>query len=96
MKTKLIITGFFWFITLANLMACPVCDKRQPKGFAGITHGTGPEGAFDYWMLYGSIAVVVLTLLLFVRFLIWPDRRTAETHVMHRLKQQHFIDWNHE
>ena len=91
MKTKLISTGFFWFIALASLMACPVCDKRQPKGFAGITHGTGPESAFDYWMLYGSMAVVVLTLLLFVRFMIRP-----ETRAMNRLKQQHFIDWNHE
>ena len=91
MKTKLISTGFFWFITLASLIACPVCDKRQPKGFAGITHGTGPESAFDYWMLYGSMAVVVLTLLLFVRFMVRP-----ETRAMNRLKQQHFIDWNHE
>ncbi|MBC8156528.1 MAG: hypothetical protein H7Z72_26900 [Bacteroidetes bacterium] len=89
MKTySLTILG--WLLTTVAL-ACPICDKRQPKGFAGITHGTGPEGAFDYWMLYGSIAVVVLTLLLFVRFMIRP-----ETRAMYRLKQQHFIDWHHE
>ncbi|MDB5241381.1 MAG: hypothetical protein JWP57_2006 [Spirosoma sp.] len=95
MKTSLTAL-FLGLITFTSLLACPVCDKRQPKGFAGITHGTGPEGTFDYCMLYGSIAVVVLTLLLFIRFMIRPDRRTAETRTMYRLKQQHFIDWNHE
>ena len=92
MKTKLIITGFFWFLTTATtLMACPVCEKRQPAGFANITHGTGPEGAFDYWMLYGSIGVVILTLLLYIRFIIRP-----ETAAMRHLKQHGFADWNHE
>ncbi|MCY7356434.1 MAG: hypothetical protein LH609_03020 [Rudanella sp.] len=89
MKTYLI-TGFFWLIA-TTLSACPLCDKRQPKGFAGITHGTGPEGAFDYWMLYGSIAVVVLTLLLFIRFMIRPD-----TIAMNHLKRHSFPDWQHE
>lgn len=91
MKTKLISTGFLWLISFVSLIACPVCDKRQPKGFAGITHGTGPEGAFDYWMLYGSIAVVTVTLLLFIRFMIRP-----ETAAMRHLKQHGFSDWTHE
>lgn len=55
------------------IWACPVCDKRQPKGFAGITHGVGPSGVFDYLMLYGSILVVVLTAGLFIRFALWPE-----------------------
>lgn len=95
MKTSLT-TLFFWLVTLTSLIACPVCDKRQPAGFAGITHGTGPEGAFDYWMLYGSIGVVLLTLLLFIRLVIWPDRRTAESTAMRHLNQPGFSDWNHE
>ncbi|MFC7671369.1 hypothetical protein ACFQT0_31150 [Hymenobacter humi] len=49
--------------------------ENQPKGFAGVTHGVGPGGAFDYVMLYGSIAVVVVTLMLFFRFLLRPDNR---------------------
>ena len=54
-------------------LACPVCQKSQPKGFANITHGVGPGGPFDYFMLYGSIAVVVLTFGLFFRHLFRPD-----------------------
>jgi hypothetical protein len=95
MKTSLT-TLFFWLVMLTSLIACPLCEKRQPAGFANITHGTGPEGAFDYWMLYGSIGVVIGTLLLFIRFLIRPDRRTAQTGVMRHLNQHDFSDWNHE
>lgn len=53
--------------------ACPLCAKSQPKGFANITHGVGPGGFFDYAMLYGSIAVVVLVFAGFFWFLARPD-----------------------
>ncbi len=66
-------------------LACPLCQKRQPKGFANITHGTGPENLFDYVMLYGSIVVVVLTLGLLIYYSIKP--KSAD--------QQPVIDWNH-
>lgn len=91
MKTKLFITGFFWIIAANLLTACPLCKKRQPVGFADITHGTGPESVFDYWMLYGSIGVVILTLFLFIRFTIKP-----ETAAMRHSKQHGFSDWNYE
>ena len=91
MKTNLIMAALCWLIATTSLAACPLCEKRQPAGFANITHGTGPQEAFDYWMLYGSIGIVILTLLLFIRFIIRP-----ETAAMHHLKQNGFSDWNHE
>jgi hypothetical protein len=37
------------------VLACPLCAKQQPKGFANITHGVGPGGWFDFagffWLL---------------------------------------------
>lgn len=54
-------------------LACPVCEKQQPKGFTTITHGVGPGGPFDYAMLYGSIAVVALVFGCFFWFLARPD-----------------------
>ncbi len=54
-------------------LACPLCAKQQPKGFANITHGVGPGGWFDYAMLYGSIAVVALVFACFFWFLMRPD-----------------------
>ena len=64
-------------------LACPLCAKNQPKGFANITHGVGPGGPFDYVVLYGSIAVVVLTLGLFVRFLVRPEGRRNQARRAH-------------
>ncbi|MDJ0367715.1 hypothetical protein QMK33_21425 [Hymenobacter sp. H14-R3] len=72
MKKNLLVFLGNLFIALP-LWACPVCDKRQPKGFAGITHGVGPGGPFDYLMLYGSILVVLVTFGLFLRFLLLPE-----------------------
>ncbi|MDQ2793626.1 MAG: hypothetical protein M3Y12_06410 [Bacteroidota bacterium] len=74
MKTRLLTLLATLFLTLPAL-ACPVCEKNQPKGFANITHGVGPGGPFDYVMLYGSIAVVAVTFILFFRYLLRPDNR---------------------
>jgi hypothetical protein len=64
-------------------LACPLCAKNQPKGFANITHGVGPGGPFDYVMLYGSIAVVVFTMGLFLHFLVRPDGRRNQARREH-------------
>lgn len=64
-------------------LACPLCAKNQPKGFANITHGVGPGGPFDYVMLYGSMAVVLLTFGLFFRFLLRPDNRRNQARREH-------------
>lgn len=53
--------------------ACPICERRQPKGFAGITHGVGPGGTFDYLMLYTSLLVVALSFGLLLRFTLKAD-----------------------
>ena len=75
---KLLIVAIATLLLALPALACPVCEKNQPKGFAGITHGVGPGGMFDYLMLYGAIAVVVLTFALFVRYLVRPDSRRNE------------------
>jgi hypothetical protein len=74
-----------------SLSACPVCEKQQPKGFAGITHGTGPENVIDYWILYGALTLVGLTFGLYVWYIFQPET-TATRH----LKRQFLTDWNHE
>ncbi len=68
--------------------ACPLCEKNQPKGFAGITHGVGPGGPFDYVMLYGSIAVVVLCSVLFARYLVRPDNARNQLRGQHLFVSQ--------
>ena len=87
-RYMLILFGWLWTDLLS---ACPVCEKRQPKGFAGITHGTGPESLLDYWILYGAIAIVMLTLVLFFWYL--TKTKPSETH---RLNPPYITDWHYE
>ena len=85
MKNKLIITtSFLLFYT--NSFACELCKKRQPKGFENITHGNGPETMLDYWILYGSIGIVILTMVLFVRYALKPNRNSFQ-----QFENQRFI-----
>ncbi|MFD2787435.1 hypothetical protein [Hymenobacter rubripertinctus] len=72
MKKNLLLLLAGLLLTVPAL-ACPVCEKRQPKGFANVTHGVGPGGWFDYAMLYGSITIVVLVFACFFWFLLRPD-----------------------
>ena len=69
------LAGLLLALPIGPALACPVCEKNQPKGFATITHGVGPGGLFDYVMLYGSIAIVAVTFILFFRYLLRPDSR---------------------
>ena len=81
----------FGWLRAGLLSACPVCEKRQPKGFAGIAHGTGPESPLDYWLLYGAVAIVLLTFVLFLWYIIKP--KTSKTQ---RLNPPFLTDWQYE
>ena len=35
-------------------IACPVCEKQQPKILQGITHGSGPQSNWDYIIISDS------------------------------------------
>jgi hypothetical protein len=60
--------------------ACPVCEKRQPKVLRGITHGGGPEGNLDYFIVWGMVLIVLVTLYYSVKFLMFP-RESNEGHI---------------
>lgn len=77
MKNKLIITVFFLLFHL-NSFACELCKKQQPKGFENITHGNGPETIWDYWILYGSIGIVILTMILFLKYSLKPNNKSFQ------------------
>ncbi|WP_346882650.1 hypothetical protein [uncultured Algibacter sp.] len=58
-------------------MACPLCEKNQPKGFENITHGQGPEGNIDYVIMYSAILIVGYTLIMSLKYLIKPKERES-------------------
>lgn len=61
-------------------IACPACEKAQPKIFRGITHGTGPDSNWDYLIIAVTVFIVVLTATLSVMRLIQPNENN-ENHI---------------
>jgi len=68
-----IITGLQFFSVCA--WACDACQLQQPKITRNITHGTGPESGWD-WFIVGVVALIaVLTFVFSVKFLIRPGEK---------------------
>lgn len=67
------------FIFLAQLsMACPVCERKQPKITMGLTHGAGPESNWA-WVIIASIAIItLLTLFYSIKFLVRPGEKNSD------------------
>lgn len=59
-------------------MACPACEKQQPKLLKGITHGTGPSGPMDMVLVWLMVAVVVVTLFYSIKWLIKPGEKSPD------------------
>lgn len=57
--------------------ACEICGAQQPEILRGLTHGSGPQGNFDYVIVFATIAVVVFTLAYAIKCLVRPGEREA-------------------
>lgn len=57
-------------------VACPVCERNQPKILKGITHGAGPESNWDYAIVWITVAIVCCTLFFSVKWLIRPGEKS--------------------
>lgn len=79
MKRKITIL-FLLILPQLSAIACPVCERNQPRVLKGITHGAGPGSSWDYVIVWVAVFIVLGTLLLSVRWLIKPGE-TADTHI---------------
>ena len=68
---------FFIAFTLSGLItiACPACEKQQPKLLRGITHGAGPSGDWDYVIVAAAVVITLATLFYAVKWMINPGER---------------------
>lgn len=71
---------FILGLTLPALagLACPVCEKQQPKLLQGVTHGAGPTSEWDYIIIWAMVIVVACTLYFSIKLLVKPGERTAD------------------
>ena len=73
LTASLILNGLY-------VLACPVCERNQPKVLKGITHGAGPESQWDYVIVWTTVAIVLCTLFFSVKWLIRPGEK-SEHHI---------------
>jgi len=59
-------------------MACPACEKQQPKLLRGITHGAGPSGPMDMFLVWLMVAVVIVSLFYSIKWLIKPGEKSPD------------------
>ena len=62
------------------ILACPVCEKQQPKVLRGITHGAGPQSQWDYVIVGIGVVIVLLTLLYSLKWIFRPGEK-SESHI---------------
>lgn len=74
---KRIVIAFALAVGPTVSFACEVCQKRQPKPLRGITHGAGPDSNWDYLIIALVAAIVVVSLVYSVKWLIRPGERDA-------------------
>lgn len=86
---KLFLSGIA-AINAAVVAACPLCERNQPKILRGIVHGGGPETKWDYWIVCAMLAVVVVTLVFSVKWLIRPGEK-SETHIKRAILNPSFL-----
>ncbi len=65
-------------------LACPVCERQQPKLLQGITHGSGPASDWDYVIIAVMVAIVVFTGYFSVKMLVRPGENTPN-HIKHTI-----------
>lgn len=76
---RLLLTILLCFF-MVSTYACPACDKQQPKLLQGVTHGTGPDGNWDYIIITIAVVIVLLTLFYSIKWLIKPGEQ-ATSHI---------------
>jgi len=87
---KIALILIFLFLLSSNLsVACDLCKKNQPKGFENITHGNGPSGSLDYFIIWSAIIIVGITLILSIKYLIKPQETNPE-HIKNIVKNEGF------
>lgn len=77
MKVKYLISVLVIFIAQIAI-ACPVCEKQQPKITQGLTHGVGPQSNWDWVIIAITLLITVLTLIYSIKYLIKPGEKNND------------------
>lgn len=85
---KTLISFLLFFISVFPALACEVCQRNQPKLLQDISHGTGPQAESDYYIIGGSVIIVLLTLIYSLKYLLKPGEQNPG-HIKNLILNQH-------
>lgn len=75
---KALLLTFIISLISFGAMACPACEKQQPKVLQGISHGAGPQSNWDYVIVWATVVLVVATLFYSVKWLAKPGEKSND------------------
>jgi hypothetical protein len=68
-------TIFIILLVQQSALACPACEKAQPKITRGLTHGVGPQNNWD-WIIVALISVItVITFFYALKYIFKPGEK---------------------
>lgn len=78
-----------WILIILSLcqmvgIACPVCERQQPKILRGIVHGQGPDNSWDYIIVWSVVVITLVTLVLAVKWILKPGEKN-KTHIKYSI-----------
>ncbi len=74
---KFIISALLLFAIQLVAIACPVCERNQPKVLRGIVHGAGPESNWDYVSVAITAIIACFTLFYSIKWLVKPGEKNS-------------------
>lgn len=75
---KFTLATALWLGAYAIAMACPVCERNQPKLLKGIVHGAGPQTNWDYISVWMTAIITIITLFFTIKWLIKPGEKNDD------------------
>ncbi len=84
MKRIILIVNFILLKIVC--IACPVCERNQPKLLKGILHGKGPDSNWDYLSVWVTVIISVIALFYTVKWLIRPGEKSM-SHIKYSIFQ---------
>jgi hypothetical protein len=63
------------FLFANYLLACDACKLQQPEVTRNLTHGTGPESNWDWFIVGIVILITVVAFVFSVKYLIKPGEK---------------------
>lgn len=69
------IIGLFLMLFTTYIYACDACKLQQPEVTREFTHGTGPEGNWDWFIVGVVVLITVLAFIYSVKYLVKPGEK---------------------